>query len=96
MTTIDVKTTKTEEGWKFKVKVSEDTSTEHDVAMKKEDYEKLTQGKITPEQCVKKAFEFLLERESKESILGSFDIMLIGKYFPEFEENMRRAGFEPA
>jgi hypothetical protein len=37
---------------------------------------------------VVRAFEFLLERESKESILGSFGLSVIGRYFPDFEREM--------
>jgi len=29
---------------------------------------------------------FLLDREPKESILGAFDISVIRRYFPEFDE----------
>jgi hypothetical protein len=32
------------------------------------------QGRMIPEELIKKSFEFLLDRESKESILGKFDI----------------------
>ena len=39
-----------------------------------------------PEDFVKRCFAFLLERESKESILGRFDVSVIGHYFPDFEE----------
>jgi hypothetical protein len=30
-------------------------------------------------------FQFLLEREPKESILRRFDVTVISRYFPEFE-----------
>ncbi|MGZ8636765.1 MAG: hypothetical protein ACXWX2_07315 [Actinomycetota bacterium] len=36
-------------------------------------------------------FAFLLEREPKESILANFEVATIGRYFPEFEERIRRA-----
>ena len=36
-------------------------------------------------------FEFLLAREPKESILPSFEIPVIGRYFPEFEREIRRS-----
>jgi hypothetical protein len=35
-------------------------------------------------------FEFLLARESKESILRSFALPEIGRYFPEFEREIKR------
>ena len=56
------------------------------VTVKDADYERLTSGKISKEELIKKSFEFLLERESKESILKEFDITVISKYFPEYEE----------
>ena len=33
-------------------------------------------------------FRFLLERESKESILRSFDMPIIAHYFPEYEQRI--------
>ena len=35
---------------------------------------------------IKKSFEFLLERESNESILRSFDLEEIENYFPEYND----------
>jgi len=34
---------------------------------------------------IEKSFEFLLERESNTSILRSFDLPVIQRYFPEYE-----------
>lgn len=74
-------------GWIFDVEVIEGGSkTEHVVEVKKDDYERLTGGKIKPEDLVKRSFKFLLEREPKESILHEFNITKIGYYFPEWEE----------
>ncbi len=39
-----------------------------------------------PARGVEAAMRFLLDRESKESILGAFDIDVIRRYFPEFDE----------
>jgi len=39
---------------------------------------------------VRACFEFLLAREAKDSILGSFDLSVIGRYFPEFESEITR------
>jgi hypothetical protein len=39
---------------------------------------------------VEKSFEFLLERESNTSILSSFDLPVIGRYFPEYESTIRK------
>ena len=48
-------------------------------------YEKLTHGKITKEELIERSFEFLLKRESKESILSRFNLKVINIYFPEYE-----------
>jgi len=39
---------------------------------------------------VRRSFEFLLEREPKESILTRFDLSLISRYFPEYEREIKR------
>jgi len=48
-------------------------------------YERLTSEMCTPEELVRKSFEFLLEREPKESILREFEITVISRYFPYYE-----------
>ena len=37
------------------------------------------------EDLIQKSFTFLLQRESKESILSQFALPLIGRYFPEYQ-----------
>jgi hypothetical protein len=64
--------------------------TRHRVTMGHETCERLTGGKHAPETCLEAAFRFLLEREPKEAILGSFDVTLISRYFPEFEWELPR------
>ncbi|MCG3199594.1 MAG: hypothetical protein HUU16_01955 [Candidatus Omnitrophica bacterium] len=41
-------------------------------------------------RVVEKSFEFLLAREPKESILRSFDLKVIQRYFPEYESAIGR------
>jgi len=75
----------------FRVRVIEGKSeTSHSVTLKPADYERIAGGKIEPAGLVRMAFEFLLENEPKESILGRFDLPVIGRYFPNFEAEMRR------
>jgi hypothetical protein len=75
----------------FRVRVIEGRSeTSHDVTLNLEDYTKLTAGKVDPAELVRRAFEFLLEREPKESILSRFDLFVISRYFPEFEREIKR------
>lgn len=66
----------------------EGSSTSHHVTVAREDFERLCREEETPEEFVKRCFEFLLEREPKESVLGRFDISVIGRYFPEFEHEI--------
>lgn len=42
------------------------------------------------EELLRRSFEFLLEREPKESILPNFELETITKYYPEFEEQIRK------
>lgn len=75
---------------RFHVTVREgDASTEHDVTLTTADHERLGAGHRSAEELVRAGFEFLLEREPKESILSSFDLTVIGHYFPEFEDWIR-------
>jgi hypothetical protein len=41
------------------------------------------------ERLVYETVAFLLEREAKESILRSFDITVVGRYFPDFDAEIR-------
>ncbi len=70
----------------FTVKVE---AKEYNVGLDDEYWQDLTGGKITKEELIKKSFEFLLEREPKESILSRFNLRIINQYFPEFEEEIR-------
>jgi len=39
---------------------------------------------------VRESFAFLLEREPATSILREFELTVIGRYFPEYEREIRR------
>jgi hypothetical protein len=89
---ISVLKSRAERGWRFRVIVSEaDGSTSaHQVTLREKDYERLTAGMVDPDRLVEESFKFLLEREPKEAILGRFDLMVIARYFPEYEAEIRR------
>ena len=75
----------------FAVAVEEKgAQTEHNVTLDDNYWQDLTGGKITKEELIKKSFEFLLERESKESILSRFDLRVINQYFSEFEDEITK------
>jgi len=71
----------------FTVKVE---GKEYNVILDDKYWQDLTGGKISKEKLIKKSFEFLLEREPKESILPRFNLRIINQYFPEFEKEMRK------
>jgi hypothetical protein len=55
----------------FRVRVIQGASAStHHVSLKANDFERLSAGKVAPEELVRRSFEFLLEREPKESILA--------------------------
>ncbi len=72
----------------FQVTVDKQRKTTHRVTVKPADYQRLTAGKVPPEKLVERSFEFLLEREPNTSILGEFDITVISRYFPEYEQQI--------
>lgn len=72
----------------FEVRVTEGTSeTTHRVTNDRPD---LAAAYDSPEAFLEACFAFLLEREPKEAILASFDVSAISRYFPEFEDAIRR------
>jgi len=86
--TIEVQ--KTADG-EFEARIVEGKSaTTHRVTLKPADYERLTAGKVEPAELIRRSFEFLLEHESKESILSRFDLTVISRYFPSYEREIRR------
>ncbi len=72
-------------GTTFQVTVVAQSTTTHEVNVRADYAQKLTGGKIPSTQLVEKSFEFLLEREPNTSILRSFDLSVIARYFPEYE-----------
>ncbi len=59
----------------------------HKVTLARATLEQLGNG-VEAVEFVRAAFEFLLEREPKEAIMSRFDVTVIGRYFPEFQEEI--------
>ena len=72
----------------YDVSVKGRITSHHRVTVSKEYYEKLTGGRITVEELLKKSFEFLLQREPNTAILSEFDLQVISQYFPEYESEI--------
>lgn len=91
MANIEVQKTDHGDTYELQVTVKEGRGeSRHRVTLRKADYERLSGGKVSPEALVTESFHFLLEREPKESILRSFDLTVIGRYFPEYEREIAR------
>ncbi len=72
----------------FKVTVVAHNTTSHQVTVLPDYSLKLTRNQISVEELVRKSFEFMLQRESNTSILSSFDLSVIARYFPEYEREI--------
>lgn len=89
MAEIEVQRTEQDGPYEFQVTVQEGGGeTRHRVTLREADYQRLCGGKASPEALVEESFRFLLEREPKESILRSFDLTVIGRYFPAYEREI--------
>lgn len=77
----------------FEITLTDSTSsTTHTVTITPEYRTKLGWREDEIEKLLEKSFTFLLKRESKESILQSFDLSVISKYFPEYEIHIHQSG----
>lgn len=74
----------------YQVTVIDKSITLHEVAVQADYALKLTSGKIENANLVKASFEFLLAREPNTSILRSFDLSVIARYFPEYENTIKK------
>ena len=74
----------------FTVKVTNDVSTSHMVTVTDQSLADLTDNNVTKTQLLEFSFNFLLDREPNTSILSSFDINVISKYFSDYKDEVRR------
>lgn len=73
----------------FEVTVPGRSTTTHTVTVDSDYAARLTGGRIPTEELVRRSFAFLLEREPNTSILRSFELPVIARYFPEYEATIR-------
>jgi hypothetical protein len=85
MTTIDVDPADGA-GTRFSVEVGDDdgSRTGHQVIVSDAEWERFGAGYGSRSALVEASFRFLLEREPKGSILRSFELGVIERYFPEY------------
>ena len=91
MTDIAVAATPVADGWTCQVDLADSNGshTQHQVRVTRVHLERFDPGASDPIDLVRRSFVFLLEREPKESILRSFELPVIGRYFPEYEREIR-------
>jgi hypothetical protein len=92
MTDIEVTTRTASDAWTTTVVVTDPdgSSSRHVVTVTRAVLDRLAPGAEDPVDLVRRSFAFLLEREPKESILRSFELPEIGRYFPEYERTIAR------
>ncbi|PPD00913.1 MAG: hypothetical protein CTY36_10130 [Methylocystis sp.] len=88
MTAIDARMIEDGDPLVFEVKLRDQGGeTQHRVTLSRKDLLRLGGG-ADAQKCIDAAFRFLLDREAKESILARFDMSVIARYFPEFEQKL--------
>ena len=74
---------------KFEIIVNKKLITKHTVLLTDEYHVSLTKKKISKKILLEYSFKFLLEREPNSSILSFFELNIISKYFPEYENEIK-------
>ncbi len=64
--------------------------TDHEVTVPPDLVEEIGVEDLDETRLVRESFLFLLEREPATSILREFSLDVIGRYFPEYVEEIRR------
>ena len=89
MADIEISCVTATNGWLCQVTIADDGSeSRHSVTFTRADFQRLASSAEMPDSLVRRSFEFLLAREPKESILKSFALTDIGRYFPEYEREL--------
>ena len=92
MNRIDVGCAPAPTGWRCAVTIDDGRgTTAHEVTVATDDADVLAAAAdpADVERLVYETFAFLLEREPKESILRSFDLSVVARYFPGYEHEIR-------
>ena len=88
---VTVEATPEAAGWRCVVEVGEGAArSRHEVRVHAADLGRWGRPGETPERLVARAFDFLLAREPAGSILRSFEMADIPRYFPEFDREIGR------
>jgi hypothetical protein len=89
VTTVEVTAAGTGTTFAVMLRDDEGSTTTYEVTVPDADWERFGRDFRTREELVKASFRFLLEREPKESILRSFELGVIQRYFPDYSQAIR-------
>ena len=90
---LTVRAERKDDGWVCDVEVeARGESSRHSVTVSAAELARWGRGadEAAVEDLVRRSFDFLLEREPPGSILRSFDLSAIQRYFPEYDQQMSR------
>ena len=73
------------DGWNCHVTVADEdgSRTEHDVSVTRAEFQRFSSG-MNVQALLEASFRFLLAKEPKESILRTFKLSDVERYFPEY------------
>ena len=74
----------------YEVTVKSKTVTTHLVTLSDEVHKNLTNEKVTKEELLDYSFKFLLDREPNTLILSFFELMVISRYFSDYEKSVKK------
>ena len=74
----------------YEVTVQSNTITTHIVSLSDEVHKNLTNNKVTKEELLDFSFKFLLDREPNTSIMSSFELTVISRYFSDYEKSIKK------
>lgn len=79
------------DAYRCEVRVGDDSgATRHMVAFEQAELDRLAPDGTTPVALVRAAFSYLLEQEPREQILRQFELDVIGRYYPGWQEAVRQ------
>lgn len=89
MSDVNVQCQPAGDGWSCHVTVSDRSGqTEHEVSVGRAAVRRLAGDLDDPTRLVEVSFDYLLEHEPKESILRSFALSEIERYFPAYPQEI--------
>ena len=74
----------------FEVTVAKSSTTTHAVTVTDQSLIDLTDNNVNKTKLLEFSFKFLLDREPNTSILKSFDINVISRYFSDYRDEVKK------